>query len=267
VSETYSQKLRDPRWQKKRLEIFNRDEWACTICKDTTTELQVHHLRYIFGKSPWDYENEMLQTLCSKCHQATHFASGQKQLIKETVKVELPFDSSEAQILKLLLLYGDLTIAPRLPIPKNRHTKIYELIISEFVKYHIQFESKDLQQVYDAIAYKFYNQPGFIPDVEEYLTSENDVIRSFSSYLVESNQPISPSWAQFGIFPPVDTDQARKDAISLVFFWKLRKVQKLRDEKCEMLKGGDSEEMKVLGEIQELDKKRLEIQSDKMNWI
>jgi 5-methylcytosine-specific restriction endonuclease McrA len=34
---TYGDKLKDPRWQKRRLEIFKRDEWTCQQCGDTET--------------------------------------------------------------------------------------------------------------------------------------------------------------------------------------------------------------------------------------
>ena len=30
--EAYYRKLRDPRWQKRRLEIFARDDWTCQGC-------------------------------------------------------------------------------------------------------------------------------------------------------------------------------------------------------------------------------------------
>lgn len=63
---TYSKKLRDPRWQKKRLEILQRDEFTCTLCGDTTTTLNVHHLEY--SGDPWEADNKHLQTLCEHCH-------------------------------------------------------------------------------------------------------------------------------------------------------------------------------------------------------
>lgn len=66
----YSEKLSDPRWQKKRLEIFERDGWACIKCGDSESTLHVHHVRYIPGKDPWDYKNHMLMTLCANCHEA-----------------------------------------------------------------------------------------------------------------------------------------------------------------------------------------------------
>jgi hypothetical protein len=64
----YADKLQDPRWQKKRLEIFCRDNWACTNCKDTGNSLCVHHFLYIPNLEPWDYPNNLLTTLCELCH-------------------------------------------------------------------------------------------------------------------------------------------------------------------------------------------------------
>ncbi len=63
---TYAEKLKSPMWQKKRLEIFNRDNFKCCLCSDEKTELQVHHLKYT--GEPWDAPNEDLQTLCCDCH-------------------------------------------------------------------------------------------------------------------------------------------------------------------------------------------------------
>lgn len=66
---TYSEKLRDPRWQRKRLEIMGRDQFECQKChvKDHSM-LSVHHRHYINGREPWDYPGELLITLCEKCH-------------------------------------------------------------------------------------------------------------------------------------------------------------------------------------------------------
>ena len=64
----YSEKLKDPRWQKLRLEIFERDEWCCQKCFDSESTLAVHHFRYIRDREPWDYPPELLITLCEECH-------------------------------------------------------------------------------------------------------------------------------------------------------------------------------------------------------
>ena len=39
----YWEKLRDPRWQKKRLEIMERDDFTCVHCQDNASTLNVHH--------------------------------------------------------------------------------------------------------------------------------------------------------------------------------------------------------------------------------
>lgn len=65
----YAAKLRDPRWQKKRLEIMQRDEFTCQKCCDTTTTLNVHHNYYEPNTEPWDYPDSALVTFCEICHQ------------------------------------------------------------------------------------------------------------------------------------------------------------------------------------------------------
>lgn len=71
---TYSQKLKDPRWQKKRLEILSRDKFTCQACADSESTLHVHHLFYVRGVDPWDYEDFALVTLCESCHASEHLA-------------------------------------------------------------------------------------------------------------------------------------------------------------------------------------------------
>ena len=66
----YSEKLKDPRWQKKRLEIFNRDNFACRGCHCDFEMLAVHHAKYLPNTEPWDYPDCLLITLCESCHES-----------------------------------------------------------------------------------------------------------------------------------------------------------------------------------------------------
>jgi len=61
-------KYSDPRWQKKRLEVMQRDGFECLHCGNNKATLNVHHCFYVAGRDPWEYENECLQTLCEECH-------------------------------------------------------------------------------------------------------------------------------------------------------------------------------------------------------
>ena len=75
----YSDMLLDPRWQKKRLGILERDRWACVYCGSEDKTLHVHHIFYIKGRPPWEYPDGLLVTLCCDCHQG----DGKKEIIKE----------------------------------------------------------------------------------------------------------------------------------------------------------------------------------------
>lgn len=64
----YAEKLKDPRWQKKRLEILNRDNFTCKHCDAKDKTLHVHHKTYVYGNDPWDYHENNFVSLCQDCH-------------------------------------------------------------------------------------------------------------------------------------------------------------------------------------------------------
>jgi hypothetical protein len=84
---TYSEKLKNPKWQKRRLEIFDRDEWMCQICGTEKITLHVHHKYYEKNKEPWEYDEDALVTLCEDCHQMeTEYRPEFEQLILKELR-------------------------------------------------------------------------------------------------------------------------------------------------------------------------------------
>lgn len=73
---TYSELLKDPRWQRRRLEILNRANFQCEECEADNQTLHVHHKLYRKGAKPWEYAPEELQCLCEDCHRGRHGLSG-----------------------------------------------------------------------------------------------------------------------------------------------------------------------------------------------
>ncbi len=81
---TYAQKLQDPRWQMKRLEIMKRAgsrcEWCGTDARAESTRrggtpgLQIHHGFYGKSVEPWEYEDNTLYCLCDDCHEKAETA-------------------------------------------------------------------------------------------------------------------------------------------------------------------------------------------------
>jgi 5-methylcytosine-specific restriction endonuclease McrA len=72
----YTGLLLNPRWQRRRLEIMKRDNFSCLLCQNPNDTLHVHHLDYIDGLKPWEYEDYFLITTCEECHKWLHSLRG-----------------------------------------------------------------------------------------------------------------------------------------------------------------------------------------------
>jgi len=68
----YTDQLKHPKWQRRRLEIMQRDGFACKRCSADDKTLNVHHKLYHSGAAPWEYADDELVTLCEDCHEAEH---------------------------------------------------------------------------------------------------------------------------------------------------------------------------------------------------
>lgn len=82
---TYSEQINHPKWQKKRLEILERDNFTCQYCKSKIKTLHVHHLIYISGVMIWEYDNELLITLCKDHHELIHELSKVIAIISKVI--------------------------------------------------------------------------------------------------------------------------------------------------------------------------------------
>jgi hypothetical protein len=70
--QNYWEKLKDPRWQRKRLEVMERVNFTCQKCYREDQTLNVHHLYYMSKRDPWEYPNFALQCICEECHEEGH---------------------------------------------------------------------------------------------------------------------------------------------------------------------------------------------------
>lgn len=65
---TYAEQLKDPRWQRRRLEVLNQANFECTCCGNKEKTLHVHHKIYRKGHKVWEYPDAELEVLCEDCH-------------------------------------------------------------------------------------------------------------------------------------------------------------------------------------------------------
>lgn len=81
----YSEKLKHPKWQRKRLEIMRRDNFKCVLCTDGETTLHVHHKLYRKNCDPWEYEDSTFMTLCEVCHEIVEWLKKYKYDVKQVL--------------------------------------------------------------------------------------------------------------------------------------------------------------------------------------
>lgn len=90
----YKKQYLDPRWQRKRLFILERDDWRCQCCYSKENTLNVHHRIYINDKDLWDYPDNLLITLCVDCHKSEK-EDMQKSLSELNLQMKKKFLSDE----------------------------------------------------------------------------------------------------------------------------------------------------------------------------
>ncbi len=83
---TYSDRLKDPRWKKRREEIMERDGFLCVRCLRTWKPLEVHH-RWYTKPNPWEEPEYNLETLCDECHDKEHAHGSNLFTLRQFVQV------------------------------------------------------------------------------------------------------------------------------------------------------------------------------------
>lgn len=91
MRKTYKEKLLDPRWQKRRLEVLAAHRWECDACGARDKTLHVHHREYWPFVDPWDYPNGWLEVLCEECHRAATSESFEDKAERERTGEHVEF--------------------------------------------------------------------------------------------------------------------------------------------------------------------------------
>lgn len=63
--------------------MLERDDWACQVCGDCETTLNIHHKYYVKDKNHWEYPIDAFLTLCEECHRTEYedMANMEKELL------------------------------------------------------------------------------------------------------------------------------------------------------------------------------------------
>lgn len=68
----FKAQYKHPLWQKRRLDVLEKAEFACSCCGDTDSQLHVHHRQYFKDRKIWEYGDDELEVLCEACHEEAH---------------------------------------------------------------------------------------------------------------------------------------------------------------------------------------------------
>lgn len=85
AKQTYAEKLKDQRWEDKRIHILRLDNNCCKLC-GSHENLHVHHILYEEDTDPWDYDENYLITVCEFCHNRIHSQLQQNSHLKERLR-------------------------------------------------------------------------------------------------------------------------------------------------------------------------------------
>ncbi len=131
----YRKQLNTKEWKQKRIEILDRDGHKCTKC-GSTVKLTVHHIQYnSIYKDAWNYPNELLVTLCNKCHTLFHKSKSSNDnetfgmhRTTEGVDWVFQFTGIELQMMIVLLEIEDLKtgIVSLTPLMKQHISSKFE---------------------------------------------------------------------------------------------------------------------------------------------
>ena len=110
-NKSYFEKLKDPRWQKLRLEVMQKADFSCEKCFDSESTLNVHHKIYWHGREPWEYDSCELACLCESCHEEIHHGFDLFKWISIFLQYDGPYNRDDAAFLIagfLSIPYGEV---------------------------------------------------------------------------------------------------------------------------------------------------------------
>jgi hypothetical protein len=132
---TYSEQLKHPNWQRRRLEMLAEAKWVCQGCEATEKTLHVHHRQYFKGRMAWEYADDELKVLCETCHAAEH---ADEELLKQLLLYQ-----SAAEPVAMLggFLLGDDRV-PEATIEAARQANMLAFAVGfiAYLAYHLDID-------------------------------------------------------------------------------------------------------------------------------
>lgn len=141
----YFEKLRDPRWQKMRLEIMQRDNFECRVCGEKDKTLNVHHGYYARKTDPWDYPDNTLWTLCEGCHEEAQL---ELEIIHRSIAKIEPSGDAMSDLMVILDVGGEDVLTVHNIVTLIIHAMSLGLKASTLAEIHQRIMQPDKKRSY-----------------------------------------------------------------------------------------------------------------------
>lgn len=193
ATKTYSEKLKDPRWQKKRLEVLSRDNFKCTSCGNDKITLHVHHSKYT--NEPWDAPLKHLKTVCENCHAKEH---SDKIYIEPNYWTEPPSSKSNAvNSFKLSIDYIEEKDLLERPIEEIQKTQSIAAIIQWQARYCESESNKTIDEFNKTVKpfVRDVTRQSWVKSLKELM---HDTCIEWNVVITKNNTPIYGKGSAYG---------------------------------------------------------------------
>lgn len=168
----------------------------------------------------------------------------------------LKFDSEEKELLRIMLLHGNILVKIDAETEKEVAADDLEITISEFILYElwrdqISFENPIHQVILDEYILELSHDR--IPTIQHFSMSQNPIISSFVINNIINNYELSNKWEKLGVYISEEINDIKKSTENLLFSLKEKKINSFINQKQDLLKLTNPEETEhIIKEIIQL---------------
>ncbi len=168
----------------------------------------------------------------------------------------LKFDSEEKELLRIMLLHGNILVKIDAETEKEVAADDLEITISEFILYElwrdqISFENPIHQVILDEYILELSHDR--IPTIQHFSMSQNPIISSFVINNIINNYELSNKWEKLGVYISEEINDIKKSTENLLFSLKEKKINSFINQKQDLLKLTSPEETEnIIKEIIQL---------------
>jgi DNA primase len=178
---------------------------------------------------------------------------------KETLIVS---ESEEKELLRLMLLYGNVLISLEAETEdKEEHEvelTIAEYIMFEFMRDEINFLNPIHQMVLDEYSHQLQN--GTLPDFNYFKNHLNPAISTFAINMASASSDLSEKWGAFGVIVEKEIYNLKRSVTHTLYSLKEKRLGQMLTERQELLKTTPTEEHEdILREILRLSQVKISV--------